>query len=275
MVVSVVDGPRMAWINGMDAYQTMEPAFRENLGGDDAGRRAMLAKFWLRPLWIDPVTTRRIDHVRTEAGYLDLSEAYHDSVEEAYFRGGDCTLSAEGLQVAGDYFWRPPGWVHKAWSTGGFDTIICMEGEVASEESGRVSRVICADDHAGEQARDGVAGGIGPRGYVRHLESRFMPWRPVDASVVGLASSRLVSKVLSSNVDTAACTVLVRAPEGWSEPLAPSTRERFIVNVEGSITVDEQVLGECSLVHVPAGETGPVVSAGDGVELFVKVCEAA
>jgi hypothetical protein len=270
VAITVVDGPGMTWINGKDAYETMEPAFRENLGGDDAGRREMLAKYWLRPLWIDPVTTRRIDHVRTEPGYLDLSEAYHDSVEEAYFRGGDCTLSAEGLQVAGDYFWRPPGWVHKAWSTGGFDTIICMEGEVASEGSGRVSRVICADDHAGQQERDGAAGGIGPRGYVRRLESRFMPWRPLDVEVVGLPGPGLVGKVLSSNVDTAACTVLVRAEAGWSATAAPISRERFLVNVSGTLTVDGEQLGECSLVHVPAGEDGPSLVAPEGCELFVK-----
>jgi hypothetical protein len=264
----------MTWVNGMDAYEAMEPAFRENLGGDDAGRRAMLAKYWLRPLWNDPVTTRRIDHVRTDPGLLDLSEAYHDSVEEAFFRSGDCTLSAEGLQVGGDYFWRPPGWVHKAWTTDGFDTILCMEGEVASEGSGRVSRVICANDHAGEQVRDGTEGGIGPRGYVRHLESRFMPWRPVDVDVVGFASVDLVGKVLSSNVDTAACTVLVRARAGWSETLPAVARERFVVNVKGSVTVDGQTLGECSLVHVPAGDAGPLFSAAENVELFVKVCES-
>lgn len=274
MAVDIVDGPAMTWINGMDAYETMEPAFRENLGGDDAGRREMLAKYWLRPLWIDPLTTRRIDHVRTEPGYLDLSEAYHDSVEEAFFREGDCTLSAEGQKVHGDYFWRPPGWVHKAWSTDGFDTIICMEGEVPTEESGRVSRVICADGHAGEQERDGAEGGIGPRGYVRQLESRFMAWRPLDAAVVGLRSRDLVGKVLSSNVDTAACSVLVRAPGGWSEELAAVPRERFIVNVKGSIAADDHELGECSLVRVPASEAGPRLSTADGAELFVKVCEA-
>ena len=68
----------------------------------------------MRSLWLDPATSRRIDHVRTEPGYRDLCEAYHDSVEEALFLGGDATLVAEGDFQAGDYFWRPPGWVHAA-----------------------------------------------------------------------------------------------------------------------------------------------------------------
>ncbi|HET6154102.1 MAG TPA: hypothetical protein VFE15_14210 [Marmoricola sp.] len=269
-----MDGPRMVWTNGTEAYENMAPAFRENLGGDDDARRQLLAKFWCKVLWVDPVTSRRIEHQRVDAGYLDLSEAYHDSVEEAYFRSGDCTLSAEGHKVGGDYFWRPPGWVHKAWSDGGFDTIICMEGEVASEESGRVSRVICADDHAGHQDRDGVEGGIGPRGYVRQLESRYMNWRSFDSAVVGLTAPELLGKTLSANADTGACTVLVQAPAGWSEVAPTVPRERFIVNTAGSMTVDGQELGECSLVRIPAGEAGPTIGSAEGVELFIKVCEA-
>ena len=208
-------------MNGRDAYETMEPAFRNNFGGDEDQVRGLLSKYWMRSLWLDPESTRRIDHIRTEPGYVDLSEAYHDSVEEGFFRGGDCTLSAEGLMVAGDYFWRPPGWVHKAWTTDGFDTILCMEGEVDSEGSGRVSRVICADHEAGEQSRDGEEGGIGPRGYVRRAESRYMPWGRLDDAVVGLGtSSRSKGKVLSSNVDSGACSVLVQARAGWSQQVA-------------------------------------------------------
>jgi hypothetical protein len=274
VAVSIVNDTELAWVNGRDAYETMEPAFRDNFGGDADQVRELLSKYWMKSLWLDPSTTRRIDHVRTDAGYVDLSEAYHDSVEEGFFRGGDCTLSAEGLMLPGDYFWRPPGWVHKAWTTDGFDTILCMEGEVDSEESGRVSRVICADHEAGEQSRDGADGGIGPRGYVRHGESRYMPWRPVDDAVVGLGGD-VEGKVLSSNVDTDACSLVVRAASGWSHRLSAVPRERFLVNTRGDLVADGQELGECSLVRIPPGEQGPELSATSDLELFVKVCEAA
>lgn len=276
MSVTTVDGPALAWVNGMEVYDSMEPAFRNNFGGDESEVRALLSKYWMRSLWLDPVTTRRIDHVRTEAGYTDLSEAYHDSVEEAYFVAGDVTLSAEGDFVTGDYFWRPPGWVHKAWSIKGFDNILCMEGELASEQSGRVSRVICADHEAGHQFRDGEGGGVGPRGYVRRQEGRFMPWRPHDDEVTGLdtVAGRLLSKELSNNVGTAACSVLVQLPADWSGAVPARSRERFLVNVSGTMLVDGQPLGSCSLVHIPAGEAGPRISAEEDVELFVKVGEA-
>src|SRR5687768_17958571 len=46
-------------------------------------------------------------------------------------------------------------------------------------------------------------GGIGPRGYVRRLEGRYMPWRPLEDSSTRLgAPDSLVSKQLSVNVET-------------------------------------------------------------------------
>lgn len=278
MDVAIVDGPAMPWVNGQEVYDSMEPAFRDNFGGDPESVRNLLSKYWMRSLWLDPTTTRRIDHVRAEPGYVDLSEAYHDSVEEAYFIGGEATLSAEGLQVAGDYFWRPPGWVHKAWTEVGFENILCMEGEVASENSGRVSRVICGDHEAGHQRRDDPETAIGPRGYVRRAESRFMPWRPHDDAVTALVprnSGPAVSKLLSSNVETGACSVLVSFPGGLSGGIPAVDRERFLVTTRGELTVDGGVLGPCSLVHIPAGRPGPVVECGPDLELFVKVGEAA
>ena len=70
-------------------------------------------------------------------------------MEEALFLGGDATLSAEGDFQAGDYFWRPPGWVHAARSGQGFECVLMMEGETPAEGSGRVSRVIRPDEDAG------------------------------------------------------------------------------------------------------------------------------
>ncbi|MEO9198749.1 MAG: hypothetical protein ABI206_08355, partial [Antricoccus sp.] len=137
--VSVVDGTTMPWINGMDVYDTMEPAFREHLGDNPEAVRMMLSRYNMRGLWRDPVTSRRIDHVRTEPDYVDLCEAYHDSVEESYFLGGEAELSAEGTMLAGDYFWRPPGWVHSARAPQGFECLLMMEGADLGEGSSRVS----------------------------------------------------------------------------------------------------------------------------------------
>jgi hypothetical protein len=172
--VTVVDRPAMPWVSGREVYDSMEPAFRENLGDPDRVGD-LLSKYWIRALWNDPATSRRIDHVRTGPGYRDLSEAYHDSVEEALFLGGRATLTAEGDFQAGDYFWCPPGWVHSASSDEGFECVLMMEGESAPDGSGRVSRVVRPDEEAGRHARPGASDPIGPRGYVRRIEFCYTP----------------------------------------------------------------------------------------------------
>jgi hypothetical protein len=279
--VHVVDAETLPWVNGREVYESMEPAFRENLDvhGDQERVLDLLSRYSIRTLWLDPATTRRIDHLRAATDYVDLSEAYHDSVEEALFLGGRVTLSAEGVMEPGDYFWRPPGWVHSAASAEGFEAILMMEGEVASEGSGRVSRVPRADDRVGHNDRPAsVDDPIGPRGYVRHLETRFMVWRDHDDTVTGLVgddatASGLTSKVLSSNAVTDACSALVRLPEGWSSSIAPSTRERFLVVADGTVEVDGATLGPGSLVHLDAGAGNVAVASPAGAELLVKVGE--
>lgn len=271
MPTSIVDGTAIAWVNGSQVLASMEPAFREHLGGDPEQVEELMSRYSIRTLWIDPTTTRRIDHVRTDPGYIDLCEAYHDSVEECYFLGGSVELTAEGNFETGDYFWRPPGWVHMAKSSEGFEGILMMEGESPSDGSGRVSRVICADDATGQNhLHDGPAS-IGPRGYVRRAEGRNMVWRRHDDSVTGLGCADAVSKVMSCNAETGATSTLVALPAGTSTQIVTSHRERFVILVSGSVTADDIELTEASLIHIPAGDSGPAVVSTDGAELLVKV----
>lgn len=274
--VTIVDGPAMPWVNGREAYDAMEPAFRENLGDPDRVGE-LLSKYWMRALWNDPATSRRIDHVRTDPGYRDLSEAYHDSVEEALFLGGRAALTAEGDFQAGDYFWRPPGWVHSASSDEGFECLLMMEGESAPDGSDRVSRVVRPDEEAGRHARPGTADPIGPRGYVRRKEGRFMVWRDHDDAVTRLAGPGvpgLRSKVLSSNATAAGASVLVDLPAGWARPVPAAPHERFLILTEGTVTAGGTALEPCSLIHIPAGLDGPEITASDGARLLVKVSAA-
>ncbi|MEV0592761.1 hypothetical protein [Nonomuraea cavernae] len=271
--VTIVDGPALPWVNGRAVYDSMEPAFRDNLGDPDRVLD-LFSRYWMRSLWLDPATSRRIDHVRTEPGYRDLCEAYHDSVEEALFLGGDATLSAEGDFQAGDYFWRPPGWVHAAASDQGFECVLMMEGEAPAEDSGRVSRVIRPDEDAGHNPLAGAADPIGPRGYVRRRESRFMVWRDHDDSVTRLTTPdgpALTSKTLSDNAATGSASVLVQVPPTWTGTVAATDRERFLILTEGSLTAGDATLEPCSLVHIPAGAPGPSIGSAGGATLLVKV----
>lgn len=273
--VTVVDGPSTRWVNGQEVYDSMEPAFRDNLG-DPERVLDLLSKYQMRSLWLDPVTSRRIDHVQADPGYVDLSEAYHDSVEEGFFLGGECELSAEGRFLAGDYFWRPPGWVHSAAAPTGFEVLLMMEGSVGSEGSDRVSRVVRPDDEAGTNALRGMPDSLGPRGYERRAEARYMVWRPHDdraTRLVAPGGAPLSSKVLSRNVRTDAASVLVDLPAGWSSRPPAVERARFLANTTGPLRVDGTELGPVSLVRIAPGCKGPLLESPDGTELFVKVGE--
>ena len=268
---TIVDGATLPWVNGAAVYESMEPAFRENIGRDQGAALKLLSQYHMRNLWLDEATSRRIDHIRTDPGYEDLSEAYHDSVEESYFLGGTCELTAEGRFEAGDYFWRPPGWVHSATTATGFDSILMMEGVDAGEGSDRVSRVVRPDEEAGRFARDGGSAGIGPRGYVRRAETRFMVWRDDDGAARLQPSDGLRVKTLSSNVATGAASLVVHPGTAWSSRPDRVNRERFVMNTHGTLVADGQELVEPGLVHIPAGATAPTLEADDTVELLVKV----
>lgn len=273
--VTLVDGHRMPWINGADVFATMDPAFRDNIGEDVDAALGLLSKYHARCLWKDERTGRRIDHIRCEPGYADLSEAFHDSVEECLVLDGEVELTAEGTLVAGDYFWRPPGWVHSAVSPRGFEALLMMEGAEPCEGSHHVSRVVRPDSDAGVHANE--ADPVGPRGYVRRAESRFMPWRAHDDSGTRLTTTpetSVVAKVLSSNVETGTETTVLRLTAGWRSTPAASHHERYLVVVRGTLLVDGEPLAPGGLVHVSARVLAPLLEARDDVELMVKTCPA-
>ena len=81
--VDVVRTRQAGWENGRAVIARMEPAWRESLGPADTLDEAY-AKYNQKALVVDPETSFRGDLVRIDAGYADLTDAYHDSVEECY-----------------------------------------------------------------------------------------------------------------------------------------------------------------------------------------------
>ena len=102
-----VDTNAVAWENGLSVVRAMAPEFRANLGPEDQVEQ-LYVKYNQKTLHIDVPTSRRIDLIRIDAGYRDLTNAYHDSVEECLVLEGELDLDGEGHFEAGDYFWRPP-----------------------------------------------------------------------------------------------------------------------------------------------------------------------
>jgi quercetin dioxygenase-like cupin family protein len=271
------------WINGLQVLETMEPAFRDNLGPAE-GVKGLMSKYNIRVLHQDPVTTRRIDHVRADAGYRDLTCSAHDSVEECLVLAGSLTLDGEGPLRPGDYFWRPPGFVHCAHSDEGFEALLLMEGVSPSDGSGKVSRLVHPHEIAGKNVLiSDDEDAIGPRGWVMHQPVSLLPWGPVPASCWRQAATAgLQARTLSRNVVTDAGTWIVRAVDDVVVPSETSDRERFFVVLEGEVRVQDppgsdapRSLAPMSLVHVPAHTSLPALRAAAGSSIFVKAGPAA
>ena len=151
-----------------------------------------------------------------------------------------------------------------------------MEGDEPAEGSGPVSRVICRDEDAGTHALPATdeAARIGPRGYVRRLETRFLPVGRHDdgrTQLVGAGAAALTGRLLSRNVRTSSETALVTVPAGWASSVPMTDRERFLVITGGSLLVDGHELRPCSLIRIAPGSNGPDLASVTGAEVFVKV----
>ena len=258
------------WVNGLQVLETMTPAFRENLGPPE-GVEGLMSKYNIRQLYQDPVTTRRIDHVRADPGYVDLTCAYHDSVEECLVIGGAVTLDGEGLLETGDYFWRPPGFVHCAWSEDGFEAILMMEGISPTDGSGPVSRVVHPHEIAGSNPITTIEeDALGPRGWVRHQASGLLPWASLPEDTWS-NNDALQARTLSFNVNTGAASRIVRARSNTELPSSVSERERFIIVLEGSMRVSgEENVPAIGLIHVPAGQELTTIHMETGTRFMLK-----
>lgn len=276
-MVEVVRTKQMEWQNGLDVIATMEPAWRDNLGPAELVN-ACYAGFNQKQLTIDPVTTARGDLQRLDPGYADLTDAYHDSVEEAFFLAGDCTLSGDQVYYAGDYFWRPPGFIHAASTVEGFDVLIFVEGENEREESHAASRVIRPTELAGTNGITAdLEKAVGPRGWVR-VRSQDLPWldghlyAKHQGDLSGFDLDHLEVKVLSHNHKKGGQSVLMRLAPGHRQTFAGHHSEKFVAFVvTGSVNVGDEVIEDYSWLELPAGEDHPALSSPDGATLFVKI----
>jgi hypothetical protein len=273
----VVDTDAMEWENGLDVVNHMAPEFGRNLGpAADVAR--VYVKYRQKTLRIDPKTTQRLDLIHLDPGYGDLTDAYHDSVEECLFLKGECDLSGEGHFVAGDYFWRPPGWIHSARTAPGFEALLMLEGVSDGDRSGPVSRRIRPANEAGTNALTAdQEQAIGPRGWVRCLHTDLVAWQPGPAYARGQGRlenfdiDHAMFKVLSANPVTGAQSLLVRLSRGYRPKAAgrhAATVEFFVL--EGHVQLGTQEAGKGSYVYRPAGLEEPPMTSDRGALLFMK-----
>ncbi|MGB7542106.1 MAG: hypothetical protein WBM28_08840 [Burkholderiales bacterium] len=274
---TIVDSEALVWENGLDYLRTLETAFRDNLGPADQIEENF-AKYWQKNLFLDRETTRRLDLIRLEPGYRDLTHCCHDWVEEAFVVSGEVRIDGEAVFTADDYFWRPPGWIHHASSPLGVEIVLGFEGR--SNESGPVNRYVCRPEDAGTNMLIHADNerALGTRGRVRRIESRLLVWQPGpvfargDGPLEGFDLERLAVRVLSRNPVTGQQTLLLRLDPGYRQT-GPGSHcawlQAFVLS--GSLRLGATELRRGFFLHRPAGAVeGPLVS-DEGAMLYVKL----
>ena len=274
-----VDTSKMPWTDGMDVVRAMTRAFREQLGPKQLVEDAYV-RYHQKTLMHDAHTKRRLDLIEIDAGYRDLTNSYHDSVEECLVISGSLSLDGEGEFEADDYFWRPPGFVHAAGSENGFVALLGFEGEDEDEASHATSRNIRPDEEAGTNALHpaDLETAVGPRGWVRRLQTRHLPWLPgpvygrSQLVLDGMDLERFQVKVLSHNSWTGGQTLLIRLLPGYAQTGAGShgaTWQHYVLDGEGRI--GGEVHAAASYLYRPAGSVEPPLSSDTGALLYVKL----
>lgn len=273
-MVTVIDSTDMDWINGLDVLPTMPKSFRENLGPAE-DLETMLSKYDVKPLLFEAETTRRIDLVQLKPGYVDLTDAYHGSVEECFVLDGECAVEEQIRR--GDYFWRPPGWVHSAHSSNGMLALLMMEGVSPGDASSEATRVIRPSSEAGTNLLfDDHEAAIGPRGWVRKCSSELMVWTPGDVfakgqgSVSGVTLDLLRAKILSKNVETGAQSLRLSLSPGFVQAVSVQSTTQYVFVISGSLAIGDQPVRDGGFFERPGGEEFPEITAPEGAELFVK-----
>jgi hypothetical protein len=275
--VTISRSESMPWINGLEVLETMAPQFAANIGERDVVEREY-QRYWQKNLFWDPETTRRIDLVRIDAGYHDPSACFHDCVEEIMILTGDLVIHGEGPLSAGDYFWRPPGWIHVSESENGYTGIICFQGE--GPESGRMTRTIAPAEQAGTNARFAPTSpeALSGRGWVKRLETQYAVWQPgtlfaqTEGELTGFDIDHIEVKVLSKNPELGRQTLLVRLAPGYAQS-GPGTHstDLFGLVLEGSCELGTESLAQGDLMYRPAGAVAGPLSSETGATLFVKI----
>ena len=278
MTATVAKGDRIGWVRGLDTVQGMPDGYAGNLGPAAALERTY--SLWeQKTLLDDPETTRRIDLVRLLPGFTDPGPAYHDSVEECLVLEGGCEIDGEGPVEPGDYFWRPPGWVHAARAPHGFVGLLMQEGISEGDASGPATRRVRPPEDLGRNVLfESLERSIGPRGWIRRLPSSLMPWIPATAMAPGdewirnLDHPSLSLKALSRNWATGACSVLARLRPGYQDPAPHRLGRRLIAYViSGTLAVGDITVDRGDLIDLPADSPAVRFSSSAGSDLFVKL----
>lgn len=276
MELTIIHSKDLPWETGGRSLEIQPDAWRDNLGGTQEEIDSLFQHRRFRTFFADPQTGRRTTLSELTGGYEDLTNAYHDCVEETLVLSGALSLTGHpGDLTSGHYFWRPPGYVHKAIVTGFYRGLNFLEAERPDDDSGPVTRVIRPDEEVGmNPLHDDPETAVGPRGFVQNLNSHLLPWIPgtsfarSEDVLDGEDLEHIEVKVLSKNWVVGAQTLMVRVKPGYEQkrPSVAYRSEQQIFVLEGELSINGELCGAESYVRRLAdARSGPMSSPSGAV----------
>jgi len=263
----------MAWTVGAERHKQLAG------GWAHAVPETLQRKWFFKRLSFDPDTGAETLLFRHSAGLRSPAAGYHTVFEESFLLEGGIYAYEDSPQVpnpytAGCYFFRPPGWVH--------------DSEMMSEEatlilrmvSGHDARLASEWDLIGRNVLLPIAEAVEPRGYIRCLQSKELPWISAAEFIamhewaIDLTyapKERLWFKLLSQDKPTGASTVLIKMARNFNLPTAgayTTSQELFVV--EGECTIGERLLRRGAYSFRPAGYVEGPIEAQSDVIIFCR-----
>ncbi|MDG6994901.1 MAG: hypothetical protein JRN52_03175 [Nitrososphaerota archaeon] len=256
--VFVEDFEKLTWMTGKEFTKITEP------GKFETGpvNEEYFSKWRFKVFRIDPATkgaTRVLTHT---PGWEEPNFGYHLHTEEAFRIYGEGKMPDEsysgGIQYnitrGGSYTYRPPGWVHDGSTLTDSMSFLTNDGPATHQMAPR--------ELVGKNAMypDDLTKAIGPRGYIKRLDTNLMPWVPIVNSdknqyLSGYDNTSKISyKGLSRDIFTGAETLLIKYDGGYSESNGGlTTGEVEIFVLEGDLRLFGKRFGKYAYAYVPRG----------------------
>ena len=103
------------------------------------------------------------------------------------------------------------------------------------------------------------------RKHIEYIQSQQLAWRSCEWSYPGAAVD---VKVLSQDVHSGACSVLLRLPAGWHCPLRALSVDEELLVLEGALTLGDCDLAQDCYAWVPAGTSREAMISAEGAVIL-------
>lgn len=271
----VEDFEKFPWMSSREFTKITDPGKFETGPVNDE----YFSKWNFKIFRIDPATKGASRVLTHTPGWEEPNFGYHLHTEEAFRVYGEGKMPDEsysgGVQYnitrGGCYTYRPPGWVH--------DGSTLTDSMSFLTNDGPATHQIVPREMVGKNAMypNDFEKAIGPRGYVKRLDTNLMRWVPILNSDKNhfveshKDASKISYKPLSRDMNTGAETLLIKYDRGYIEAeggLTTGVVEFFVL--EGSLEIFNKRFRKYGYAYVPKGYKAESLASKEGCIFLIK-----